>query len=163
VSKVIGVPQADLTLVGPGQVYEYDMDTFRKALKDLEDGEVGIVFDDTHQHNPPVTISGILLARVVIIINGYTVTFEDGQYAVNLINANTNVSENTNVNQVSIRPQNSAGLIDVRDINIMVAGVVGKAIVASDDLSVTIYAADGSTILRTLDLTVDGRTRTIAP
>ena len=162
-TKVINVPQADLTLVGPGQVYDYDMDTFRKALKDLEDDEEGIVNLDTHAHNPPVLISGILLARQVILINGYTVTFEDGQYAVNLLNANTNVAENTNVNQVSIRPQNSAGLIDVRNINIAVAGIIGKAIVASDDLSVAIYDEDGTTILRTLDISSDGRERTVAP
>ena len=159
---VINVPQSDLSLVS-GVLYEYDMNTFHLALKDLLDDEEGMPFLDTHIHNPPVLISGILLARQIILINGYTVTFEDGQYAINLINANTNVAENTNINQVSIRPQNSAGLVDVRNINIAVAGIIGKAIVASDDLSMTIYAEDGVTILRTLNITGDGRQRTIAP
>jgi hypothetical protein len=161
-TKVVNVPKADLTLIGPGELYEYDMDTFRKALKDLEDDEEGIVFLDTHVHNPPVTISGILLARQVIMINGYTVTFENGVYAVNLINANSNVADVATVNSVSIRPQNSAGLIDVRNINIAVAGIVGKAIVALDDLSMSIYDEDGVTILRTLNISADGRQRTIA-
>ena len=49
--------------------------------------------------------------RVVEIINGYTVTFEDGQYAVNLTGANSNISDVANVNQVSIRAANSAGLV----------------------------------------------------
>ena len=90
-TKVISVLQVDLTFLG-GALYEYDMNTFHQALKDLEDDEEGIPFLDTHVHNPPVTISGILLARQIILINGYTVTFEDGQYAINLINANTNVA-----------------------------------------------------------------------
>lgn len=161
-AKIVNVPKIDLAPVG-GALYEYDMNQFHLALKDLEDDEEGIVFPDTHVHNPPVTISGILLARQIIMINGYTITFEDGQYAINLINANTNVAENTNINQVSIRPQNSAGLVDVRNINIMVAGTVGKAIVASDDSSISIYDPDdGTIILRTLNLSADGRERTIA-
>ena len=45
----------------------------------------------------------------------------------------------------------------------MVAGTIGKAIAAVDNLSIDIYAADGTTILRTLNLSGDGRQRTIAP
>lgn len=108
-TKVISVPQADLVLVSPG-VYELNLDTFRLALKDLEDSEDGMAFPYTHDHNPPVTVGGVTLARVIEIINGYTVTFEDGQYAVNLAGANSNVADVTNVNQVSVRAANSAGL-----------------------------------------------------
>jgi hypothetical protein len=110
-NKIINVPQADLSLVSPG-AYELDVDVFRLALKDLEDGE-GMPFPDTHQHNTTVTIGGVTLARVVEIINGYTVTFEDGQYAVNLVGANNNISDVANVNQVSIRSGNTAGLVQV--------------------------------------------------
>ena len=67
--------------------------------------------DDTHRHNPPVDVGGVSLARVVEIINGYTLTFEDGQYAVNLYGANTNAADVVNVNQVSVRSSNSAGLV----------------------------------------------------
>lgn len=109
-TKVITVLQADLTSLGGG-IFELDLDTFRKDLKNLEDGEEGIIFDDTHKHSPPVTVGGISLARVVEIINGYTVTFEDLQYAVNLVGANTNLQDVANVNQVSIRAGNTAGLI----------------------------------------------------
>lgn len=108
-TQVILVPQADLTLVSAG-VYELDVDTFRLALKDLEDDEAGMPFPRTHNHVAPITVGGVTLARVVEVINGYTVTFEDGQYAVNLVGANNNIADVTNVNQVSIRSQNSAGL-----------------------------------------------------
>lgn len=110
-AKVITVPTADLTLIGSG-VYELDIDVFRKTLKSLEEGE-GLPFLDTHRHNTAVQLGGLTLARTVEIINGYTVTFEDGQYAVNLVGANSNIADVTNVNQVSVRPQNSAGLVQV--------------------------------------------------
>jgi hypothetical protein len=57
-----------------------------------------------------VSLGGLTYARVIEIINGYTITFEDGQYAVNLVGANSNVGDCVNVNQVSVRSANSAGL-----------------------------------------------------
>lgn len=108
--RIIFVSLADLTFVSPG-LYELDLNDFRLELKDLEDGEDGIAFPRTHNHNTEVTVGGITLARVVEIINGYTVTFEDGQYAVRLVGANSNVGDVVNVNQVSVRTSNSGGLI----------------------------------------------------
>jgi len=110
-SRIINVPLSDLTLISTG-VYQHDIDVFRLALKDLEDGE-GMPYPDTHRHNTAVTISGITIARVFEIINGYTITYEDGQYRVVLVGANNNIIEVANVNQVSIVPTNSAGLIQV--------------------------------------------------
>lgn len=112
VTKIITIPFADLTPVS-GNVYSYDLNNFRLELKDLEDSVEGMAFPKTHNHNTTVTVGGITLARVIEIINGYTVTFEDGQYAVNLLNANSNVADVTNVNQVSVRPFNSTGLIQI--------------------------------------------------
>ncbi len=109
-SKVITVPQSYLTSLG-GDLYELDIDEFRLELKDLEDGEQGISYLDTHNRNAPVTLAGATYAQTLEVINGYTVTFEDGQYAVNLVGANSNLSDVTNVNQVSVRSFNSAGLI----------------------------------------------------
>jgi hypothetical protein len=65
----------------------------------------------THEHFTEIVLSGVTYARVIKIINGYTLTFEDGQYAVNLTGANSNLAEVANVNQVSVRSNNSAGLI----------------------------------------------------
>lgn len=111
-TKVISVPKADLTLVS-GTLYALDTDWFRAQLKGLEDDEAGIPFPDTHTHNTEVTIAGTTFARVIEIINGYTVTFEDGQYAVRLDGSNNNIFDEgiINRNQVSIIPTNSAGLI----------------------------------------------------
>lgn len=109
-TKVINVPQSYLTNLGGG-IYELDLDQFRLDLKALEDDEEGMPFPDTHRHNTEVTLGGVTLARVVEFINGYTVTFENLQYAVNAVGANSNIADVMNVNQVSLRTFNSAGLI----------------------------------------------------
>jgi hypothetical protein len=117
-NKVINVPRADMLLIQtvPSEIRQLDIDSFRLDLKDLEDNTDGMVFQDTHRHNTTVTVGGAVLARVVEIINGYTVTFEDGQYAVNLVGANSNIGDVTNVNQVSVRSSNSAGLQDLNSL-----------------------------------------------
>ena len=113
-TKIINVLKADMTQIqsNPTSIYEMDIDDFRTTLNDLSDDAEGMPFDTTHQHVAPVSLGGVDLARVIEIINGYSITFEDGQYAVNLIGANSNIADKVNVNQVSIRSANSAGLVD---------------------------------------------------
>lgn len=112
-NRIIFVPRNDMTLIqsSPFELRELDANVFRLALKDLEDSEQGLIFPDTHNHNTEVVLGGVTYARFIEIINDYTITFEDGQYAVNIVGANTNIADVTNLNQVSIRTSNSAGLI----------------------------------------------------
>jgi hypothetical protein len=115
-TKIINVPKTAMTLVTPSppfDIYELAIDAFRLRLKDLEDNEEGMPFLTTHNHNTIVTVGGVTLARVVEIINGYTVTFENGSYAVNLVGANSNIADVTNLNLVQIRAANSAGLTEL--------------------------------------------------
>jgi len=111
--KIINVSRADLTLIQsvPTEIREMDINWFRLELKDLEDSEDGMMFPDTHNHVAPLSVGGVTLSRSIEIINDYTITFEDGQYAVNLVGANSNIGDRVNVNQVSIRSANSAGLV----------------------------------------------------
>lgn len=111
-TKVITVPQADLTSLGGG-IYELDVDVLRLALKSIEDSEEGMGFADTHRHNTQVTLSGVTYARTFEVINGYTITFQDTgtPYTVVCIGANHNIADVKNVNQVSLIIGNSAGLI----------------------------------------------------
>lgn len=111
-TKIITVPQADLTNL-VGEIYELDANDFRLELKNLEESEEGMFALDTHRHNTEVVLAGVTYSRFIEIINGYTITFEDGQYAINIVGGNTNISDVTNVNQVSIRSANTAGLITV--------------------------------------------------
>jgi len=109
-TRVIYVPQSYLG-GGGGGVYSLDLEVFREDILDIMDDEQGIAHPDTHIHNVEVTLGGITLARTIEFINGYTVTFEDGQYAVEAKKANSNIADVMNVNQVSLRTFNSAGLI----------------------------------------------------
>lgn len=112
ITHVISVPKADLTLVS-GSVYEHNTDTFRLELKSWEDSLEGIVQPKTHNHSTVVTLGGLTFARVIEIIPPYTITYENGQYAVNLVGSNNNIGDRLNLNQVSVRSNNSAGLITV--------------------------------------------------
>jgi len=114
-TKIINVPRADMIVLqtAPTEIRQLSIDAFRLTLNDLQDEAEGMTFPTTHVHTAPVSLGGVVLARVIEIINGYTVTFEDGQYAVNLTGANSNIADVTNVNQVSVRSANSAGLQDL--------------------------------------------------
>jgi hypothetical protein len=119
VTGIISVPKGDLTLVqsSPSEIRNMDINWFRLQLKDLEDDpNEGMAWTDTHRHNTEVLLGGLTYARVVEILDPYTITFEDGQWAVNLIGANSNVGDKVNVNQVSVRGNNSAGLITSSEI-----------------------------------------------
>ena len=124
-TRVITIPKAYLTLVQsvPSIIYNLDINKFRKGVKLLEESVDGIVNDDTHTHNPEITISGTTLARVFNIINGYSIDFENDNefdyYSVNLLGANSNIADVTIVNCVSIRSSNSAGLIVVSDTGVV--------------------------------------------
>ena len=138
-TKVINIPKADMTLVqsDPFEIRELNINTFRLTLKNLEDDEAGMPFLRTHNHNTAVSVGGVTLARVVEIINGYTVTFENGTYAVNLVAANSNVGDVVNLNSVSVRAANIAGLTEpdmaaavwnALVANHLTAGTTGKAL-----------------------------------
>lgn len=116
--KIINVPTGDMSLIqeSPVVIRELNLNDFHLALRGLEDDAEGMPYLKTHNHVAPVSVGGLTLARVIELVNDYTVTFEDGQYAVNLVGANSNVGDNINVNQVSVRSFNSAGLVFSADI-----------------------------------------------
>lgn len=117
-TKIISIPRDDLQLVQstPTEIRQLDINNFRLTLKALESDVEGLPYLITHTHVAPISVGGVQLARVVEIINGYTVTFEDGQYAVNLVGANSNIGDRVNVNQVSVRSANSAGLTYSKEV-----------------------------------------------
>jgi hypothetical protein len=115
-TKVISVPKSYLTLIS-GTLYELDTNQFKKDLADIQDDEEGIPFPDMFVHNTEVTVAGTTFARIITIINGYSIEFEDGQYSIRLAGSNNNIFDVENgilvQNQVQIIAQNSAGLITV--------------------------------------------------
>lgn len=115
-TKIITIPQADLTFIG-GTLYELDTEAFRLALHNIQDSEAGIFADTMFTHNTEVTVAGTTFARTIEIINGYSVEFEAGTYSVRLINSNNNIFDVENgilvQNTVQVIAQNSAGLVAV--------------------------------------------------
>lgn len=111
-AKIINIPKADMTLVdaGPPEIRSLDLDTFRKDLNALQESEEGMPFDTTHYYTAPLPVAGITLNRVVEILNGYTIQFENLQYSVNIIGGNSNIGDVKVQNQVSVNTANSAGL-----------------------------------------------------
>lgn len=140
-TKVISVLQSDLTLIS-GVKYYLDVNVFRLALKDLEDSEEGMIFDKTHNHNTAVTVGGVDLARVVEIVNGYTISFEDtgAPYSIRLQGANNNILDVSNViANVNVLSTNSAGLIQV-------SGTSSTAAIAQAvwDRQTSLHSTDGT-------------------
>jgi hypothetical protein len=110
-TKTINVPKDYLedNDVVPG-TYKLDVNRFKNDIGAILDDADGIVNDDIFINNSPFELDGVVYARGLKIINGYSVTFEDGHYAVYVTGANSNIASVANINMVSIRPMNSAGL-----------------------------------------------------
>ncbi len=111
-TRIIYIPQSYCTFVS-GIVYELDVNQLFLDLKDHEDSEDGQIYPDILTNNPEATLSGDTFARVVKIINGYTVTFEDvgSHWTVKCTGANHNLADVTNFDAVNLIVNNSAGLI----------------------------------------------------
>ena len=134
-TKVIYILKLYLDL-DVGTIYKLDSDKLRLDLKDLEDDEEGIAHLDTHQHNPEITIAGVIYAKTIEIINGYSVEFEDGQYTVIIEGSNNNFHDVLAgilvQNQVQVIPTNAAGLI----VNVGGAGATAEEVrIEMDDNS----------------------------
>ena len=91
-TKVISVPQADLTFVS-GTLYTLDSDQFRKDVMDILAAENHIWMPDAFSHNTEVTVAGTTYARTLEFINGYSIQFENtgAAYTVRIEGSNNNI------------------------------------------------------------------------
>ena len=143
---VIGIPKADTTFVETNattgyEIRSYDEYAFMRELADYLDSEAGVALPSAFTHATAVTISGVIYARALSIINGFTITFENGSYQVKLVGGmNNNILDVLNPNSVSVIPANSAGLQTV---------VSGSGVTAQDMLDIaaaTLAAAEATPI-----------------
>lgn len=110
-TKVVTIPKVDLTVASLSpEIYTLDLIAFWAAIHDIQDGP-GMPYRDIMRSNAPVSLSGVTYARSVEVINGYRIEFEDGEYQVNLTNANNNILDTRVQNNVSVNASNSAGLV----------------------------------------------------
>ncbi len=140
-NRIITIPKnyEGYTLLQPSpEILQLDTNRFRNDLRTLEANPEGAIYERTHNHNTEVTLSGITFARVVEILAPYTITFEDGQYRVVLAGSNNNILDVANVNQVSIAPTNSAGLIGTQGTE-AIEYRQGVTIDASSSFTGTLY------------------------
>lgn len=114
-TKVITIPKADTDFVSASpDVRELDVTVLWNTLIDIEETDAAMSFPPIVENTAPkVLTTELTLGRCVLIINGYTLTFEDGLYAVNIIGGNSNLSQVVNKNSVSVNTDNSAGLVIV--------------------------------------------------
>lgn len=154
-TKVITVPIGDLTLVS-GVNYDWDIDAFRLDLKDIEDSQQGMAHLDTHEHTGEKTLAGITYARFVEIINGYTVTLPNSAIKVTAFGANHNIVDVLNLNLAQLITNNSAGLVNVTQVN-QVWALHGLD--PANPLDVTTTTRDTGDISQTFTEPVAGTTR----
>jgi hypothetical protein len=114
-TRVITIPQADLTLV-TGTLYSLDTNQFRKDVWDLLSSEPYIWLPPAFRHNTEVAVAGVTYARTLEFINGFSIEFESGTYSVRLEGSNNNIFDVENgilvQNTVQVIPTNSAGLVN---------------------------------------------------
>jgi hypothetical protein len=134
--KIVHINKTDMILVqtDPVEIYQLDLYDFHVALHSIEESDNGIVNSTIHSHIPPKTVAGVILARVVEVINDYNILFEDGQYNVNVVGGNSNVSDRTIKNQVGVNTANSAGL---QDLSSLQQASFGEGVVAMDQINGT--------------------------
>jgi hypothetical protein len=117
-TRIIQIPKADLLLVStvPSEVRQLDINDLRLWLHDEQDDERGIVFVKMFDNQPPKTISGVTLARVLEILDPWTIEFDDtggtDLYSVNIVGGNSNLADVIVKNTVGVNTANSAGLQD---------------------------------------------------
>lgn len=111
-NKIVHIPKSDLEKIDDTH-YKLDLMDFKKTIDDIMDNTDGIVNVDIIKHFTSVTIGGTTYAPMVEIINDYTVTFEAGEYSVDLYGANSNIIDKINYNGVSILANNAAGLVTI--------------------------------------------------
>lgn len=111
---VIKIPRNDLQLVQsvPTEIRQININSLRLTLNDLMDDVEGMPYPTNHVHTAPLTVAGVTLARVVNILSPYVIEFEDGNYNVNVVGGNSNLSDVALKNQVGLNTANSAGLQD---------------------------------------------------
>ena len=119
-TRVISVPQSDLTLVS-GTLYSMNTDNFRKDVMDLLASEDYAWMPDAFIHNTAVTVAGTTFARTLEFINSYSITFTpDTGWSVRLEGSNNNIFDIQNgilnQNTVQVIPTNSAGLIGSKQL-----------------------------------------------
>lgn len=107
-NKVINIPKSGLksltTNIATREIRLLDVEILWRDLAALNANLEGIVFEIMYDNTPPYNAQGINQQyRRLKIISGYTVTFENGDYTVDIANGVSNILEIVNKNKVIVR------------------------------------------------------------
>jgi len=115
-TRLISIDQSELTFVS-GTLWDADTDAIRLSIIDILDGESHMWMPDAINHNTEVAVAGVTYARVIEVINSYSLQFEDtgSAYTVRLLGSNNNYFDTENgilvpTPLVTVISTNSAGL-----------------------------------------------------
>ena len=101
----------DVTGASASEIRELDLSSFRIEWGALMDNEPNVSYPWPFEWTQPKTLGGIVYAPLLEIINGWTIIFTTGTYSVNIVGANSNMSDVIIKNTVGVNTSNSAGLI----------------------------------------------------
>lgn len=114
-TKIIFIPQTFLTFV-TGTIFDLSILDLWLALADIQDDEEGMPFDTMYIRVADIDVVGLTIPGSLLLINGYSIEFEDGQYTVRLFGANTNIfdveDDKLIQNQVQVIATNLGALQD---------------------------------------------------
>jgi hypothetical protein len=163
VTKVLTIPESDLTGVSPD--YTYDLDTLSDEMRALSASSIGIDQDYHHDYTGSATLGSVVLAPVVAMVNGWTIEFEDGAYLVELTGANSDILDFLVHNQVSVRQVSSAGLVvtatsglttnESAMLLLIQQLLMNRVITDPGTGKFTVYADDDMTVLMEADIFED--------
>ena len=114
-TKVITVPKSDLTLVS-GTKYSLTVLYWFQLLRELNgtvEGVAETIGAPIYNNTSPTPAT----PRIIDVINGYTIQFEDGLYSVDIIEGNTNLRDVEIKNSVSVGTNNTTGFVSGDDIS----------------------------------------------
>lgn len=151
-TKIFTIAQSDLTLIS-GTFYSLDTNSFKNQVRKLLGSEAYIWMDSAITHNTEVTIAGTTYARLIEVINGYSVEFSpNSQYSVRLEGSNNNLfdiaSGILNQNQVQVIPTNSAGLIVGEGGNVISGAAINQEVtIMQPDETISISSAIDNAVM----------------
>jgi hypothetical protein len=142
-SGLITCPQSELTPIAEGR-YQITTDRLWELLRDRSDDEDAVPYPTLYRNIPPTAST----PRIVEVNdNYYQFQFENGLYAVDIINGNTNLRVVEVKNQVSVGTNNTTGFIDPKFLELtLFNGKVSVDVVAGTPLTPTGKTAAGGVI-----------------
>lgn len=109
-TKIITIPKTDLNFVSMGR-YNLTVEKWFQLLRELQgtvEGMAETVTGALYSNTPPTSST----PRIVEVINGWKVQFENDQYSMEFIDGNTNIRDVEIKNLVSVGTNNTTGFIN---------------------------------------------------